>query len=65
MQVFPEALGLDVQLMAGNVGKLQKTFFMKGAVLQKAILRKPRVLGSVVDCEGSCQGLCTRCFAQF
>jgi len=62
---FPEVLGLDIQLMRDNVEKLQKAYFLKGNPLKAAILRKPRVLGSVVDCQGSCEGFCTRCFAQF
>ena len=65
MQAFPEVLGLDVSLMQSNVDKLTTTWHMKGAVLQRAILRKPRVLGSIVDCKGDCLGLCSRCFAQF
>ncbi len=62
---FPEVLGLEVTLMEENVAKLQKAFFMKGAALTGTIKRKPRALGVIVDCEGSCQGLCTRCFAHF
>lgn len=62
---FPEVLGLEVALMEGNVAKLQSAFFLKGAALTGTIKRKPRALGVIVDCEGSCQGLCTRCFAHF
>lgn len=62
---FPEVLGLDIQLMRDNVAKLQKAYFLKGNPLKAAIMRKPRVLGSIVDCQGSCEGFCTRCFAQF
>jgi hypothetical protein len=62
---FPEVLGLDVELMQENVVKLQNAYFLKGKALAAAVKRKPRVLGSTVDCEGSCQGFCTRCFAQF
>jgi hypothetical protein len=62
---FPELLAIDQALMEGNVGKLQKNFFMKGKALAAAIKRKPRVLGATVDCEGTCAGECTRCFAQF
>lgn len=54
-----------MSLMQSNVDKLTTTWHMKGAVLQRAILRKPRVLGSIVDCKGDCLGLCSRCFAQF
>ena len=62
---FPEVLLVRQELMAGNVAKLQKSFFLKGNALASAIKRKPRVLGATVDCEGTCQGECTRCFAQF
>ena len=62
---FPEVLGLEVELMQENVEKLQKAFFLKGPALLGTLKRKPRVLGTLVDCEGSCQGLCTRCFAHF
>lgn len=62
---FPEILGLEAELMKSNVAKLQSAYFLKGKALANSIQRKPRVLGSIVDCEGSCQGYCTRCFAQF
>jgi hypothetical protein len=62
---FPEVLGLSLELMQTNVGKLQSLYKMKGTALSNAIKRKPRVLGSIVDCEGSCEGWCSRCFAQF
>ena len=38
---------------------------MKGKVLANSIKRKPRALGNIIDCEGTCAGLCTRCWAQF
>lgn len=62
---FPEVLGLDVEIMQENVTKLQKAFFLKGPALTGTLKRKPRALGVIVDCEGSCQGMCTRCFAHF
>lgn len=62
---FPELLGLDIKLMQSNVEKLRSAYFLKGKALSNSVQRKPRVLGSTVDCEGSCQGYCTRCFAQF
>lgn len=62
---FPEVLGLEVGLMEENVAKLKSAFFLKGTALTGAIKRKPRALGVIIDCEGSCAGLCTRCFAQF
>ena len=62
---FPEVLGLEVELMQGNVDKLKTAFFLKGPALTATLKRKPRALGVVVDCEGTCQGLCTRCFAHF
>lgn len=65
IQKCPEVLGLDVALMQANVEKLKKAYFLKGTALAGAIKRKPRVLGSTVDCQGNCAGECTRCFAQF
>lgn len=62
---FPEVIGLDVELMEANVAKLQKAFFLKASALTGMIKRKPRALGVIVDCEGSCEGMCTRCFAHF
>ena len=62
---FPEVLGLELIVMEGNVEKLKKSFFLKGPALIGVLKRKPRVLGTVVDCEGTCQGYCTRCFANF
>jgi hypothetical protein len=62
---WPELLTLGEERMAGNVGKLQEKFKMRGAVLAKSLQRKPRVLGATTDCEGNCAGDCTRCFAQF
>jgi hypothetical protein len=62
---FPEVIGLDVELMEANVAKLQKAFFLKSTALTGMIKRKPRALGVIVDCEGSCEGMCTRCFAHF
>ncbi|KAL4421621.1 hypothetical protein ABPG75_010912 [Micractinium tetrahymenae] len=65
VQVFPEALGLRVEVMADNVQVLKDKWSMKGTVLLNAVKRKPRVLGNCIDCEGNCAGLCTRCWAQF
>ncbi|KAH7620627.1 hypothetical protein NADE_003241 [Nannochloris sp. 'desiccata'] len=62
---FPELIGLKVELMEANVAKLQKAFFLKASALTGMIKRKPRALGVIVDCEGSCEGMCTRCFAHF
>ena len=64
----PELAGLEVELMQKNVAYLQQRFFIKGRHLAAALRRKPRMLGILIDCseeqEGSCQGLCTRCWAQ-
>lgn len=62
---FPEVLGLPVDLIQSNFQKLQTQYFLKGPSLVAAVKRKPRVLGSIVDCQGSCEGYCTRCFVQF
>lgn len=62
---FPELLGLPLDLIRSNFEKLQKQYFLKGPSLVAAVKRKPRVLGSIVDCQGSCEGFCTRCFVQF
>ncbi|KAL4450224.1 hypothetical protein ABPG77_010893 [Micractinium sp. CCAP 211/92] len=65
LKVFPEALGLRVEVMADNVQVLKDKWSMKNNVLLNAVKRKPRVLGNCIDCEGNCAGLCTRCWAQF
>ncbi|KAI3429720.1 hypothetical protein D9Q98_010036 [Chlorella vulgaris] len=65
LTAFPEALGLHVQLMEENVSVLREKWYMKGNVLLNSIKRKPRALGNNIDCEGTCAGLCTRCWAQF
>ncbi|EFN60127.1 hypothetical protein CHLNCDRAFT_133495 [Chlorella variabilis] len=62
---FPEVLGLRVDVMEENVGILRNKWFLKGNVLINTIKRKPRVLGNLIDCEGNCAGMCTRCWAQF
>lgn len=62
---FPELLAVKREMAMGNVEKLQKNFFLKGKALGGAVKRKPRVLGSTIDCQGDCAGDCTRCFAQF
>eukprot|EP00887_Chlorella_sp_A99_P002373 scaffold10.g2373.t1 len=63
----PEVAGLPLELMQRNVELLQSKWFLQpGKALAGALRRKPRMLGNLVDCseEGSCQGLCTRCWAQ-
>lgn len=63
---FPEVMGCDIdERLKPNVELLEKNYFLKGAVRAKVILRKPRVIGNVIDCEGNCQGECSRCWAQF
>jgi hypothetical protein len=69
VSTFPEALGLRVELMQENVQVLKDKWYMKGNVLTNTLKRKPKVLGNIIDCttqgEGSCAGMCTRCWAQF
>ena len=61
---FPEVLGLPGELMQQNIEVLRGKWFLRGAALARTIARKPRMLGVLIDCEGSCAGLCTRCWAQ-
>lgn len=62
---FPEVLALSLGLLQENVSVLRDKWSMRGAVLCNAVKRKPRVLANNLDCEGTCAGLCTRCWAQF
>lgn len=63
---FPEVLGLGLEeRIIPNMEYLEKTYFLKGPVKAKVILRKPRIIGNVLDCGGDCQGECSRCWAQF
>ena len=63
---FPEFLAFDLATrLKPNVDYLQKNFFLKGPHRIKAILRKPKALGNVIDCKGDCQGQCTRCWCQY
>jgi len=63
---FPEFLACDCATrLRPNIEYLQKSFFLKGTHRVKAIMRKPRVIGNIIDCEGDCKGECTRCWSQF
>ena len=50
-------------LVQPNMQRLEKEWRMSGDVLMRAVIRKPRTLGLSVDCEGTCQGLCSKCWA--
>eukprot|EP00798_Chlamydomonas_sp_ICE-L_P013546 gene13546-19416_t len=64
LKKFPETLGLSLEdLLKPNMQRLEKEWFMKGAILTKALIRKPQTMGLSVDCEGTCQGLCSKCWA--
>lgn len=66
LKSFPELVGCRVeQQLRANVHKLQNEWKLKDAVLAKAILRNPSVLGYTVDCMGDCAGECNRCWARF
>lgn len=63
---FPEFLACDCETrLRPNVEYLQKGFFLKGTHRVKAILRKPKAIGNIIDCGGDCKGECTRCWSQF
>lgn len=62
---FPQVLGCKLDLLENNVDLLRTKWFLKGRVLAGTIVRKPAVLGSTVDCEGSCIAECNRCWARF
>lgn len=62
---FPQVLGLPLGLMRSNVDKLTMSYRLQGPALAAALQRKPNVLGAITDCEGDCQGNCSRCFVQF
>lgn len=60
---FPEVLGLPVdKRMKANVSKIENEYKIKGATLSNIFKRKPQVLGFNFDCEGDCQGNCSRCW---
>ncbi|GAB4822581.1 hypothetical protein N2152v2_009627 [Parachlorella kessleri] len=65
VQAFPQVLGCEVSLLQGNVDTLQKRWFLRGRGLVSMLERKPQVLGTAVDCEGSCMAECNRCWARF
>jgi len=63
---FPEILACDLESrIRPNMEYLEKSFFLKGKHRIKAILRKPKILGNIIDCEGDCKGECSRCWSQF
>ena len=62
---FPEFLGCPPSLLQRNIEYVQRTFFVKNKALVQTLLRKPRVLGNLVDCQGDCIGDCNRCWARF
>mmetsp|Transcript_35820 Transcript_35820/g.77931 ORF Transcript_35820/g.77931 Transcript_35820/m.77931 type:complete len:213 (-) Transcript_35820:75-713(-) len=62
---FPEVLGCEADLLRENVAYVEKTFFVKGNTLTSLLVRKPEVLGNIVDCQGDCVGDCNRCWVRF
>ena len=65
VRAFPEVIGLSEARLERNMSVLSDVWRMKPAQITKTIVRKPEVLGNVLDCEGDCKGDCTRCWAQF
>lgn len=65
VSAFPQALGCELALLQANAETLRTKWFLKGRTLANTVVRKPQVLGSVVDCEGSCISECNRCWARF
>ncbi|QDZ21558.1 hypothetical protein HOP50_06g40850 [Chloropicon primus] len=62
---FPEFLGCDEELLRKNIEYVGKTFFVRDKALLQTIVRKPAILGNIVDCEGNCVGECNRCWVRF
>lgn len=63
---FPEVLRLDMQQLRDAVALMQRNWpALTGSRLAAAVRDKPAVLGFDFDCEGDCQGECSRCWAQF
>ncbi|GMH42168.1 hypothetical protein BSKO_10087 [Bryopsis sp. KO-2023] len=66
VQKFPEVLGCDIEeRLKPNMELLEKQYFLKGPIKAKVIMRKPKIMGNVIDCRGDCKGECSRCWAQF
>jgi len=65
ISAFPEFLGCPASLLERNIEYVQTTFFVKNKQLVQTLLRKPAVLGNVVDCQGDCVGDCNRCWVRF
>ena len=65
VRAFPEVVAIDIDTLRDNRDILSTQWKMKPAQVTKTVVRKPEVLGNVIDCEGDCKGDCTRCWAQF
>jgi hypothetical protein len=68
LKAFPEVLSCSIDdLLRPNVARFESQWFMKGSVLAKAVVRKPTLLGLVVDCStvgsGACMGQCSKCWS--
>ena len=65
VQKFPEVVGLPVETLRQSVAQLEKSFFMKGKVVTKTVIRRPDLLGMDFDCQGDCKGQCHKCWVRF
>lgn len=65
VEKFPEVVGLPVEILRNSVVQLEKSFFMKGKVITKTVIRRPDLLGMDFDCLGDCKGQCHKCWVRF
>lgn len=71
LEAFPHVIGLPLDLLLRNARRLEGELPpARGGEaegkrrLAKALVARPEVLGVLIDCEGDCKGLCTRCYCQ-
>lgn len=70
LEAFPHVLGLPLDLLRRNARRLEDELPPAKRVedaarrLAKALVARPEALGVLIDCEGDCKGLCTRCYCQ-
>ena len=53
ISTFPEVLGCGSSLLDKNIDYVRTTFFVRNKALNQTLLRKPEVLGNVIDCQVS------------
>lgn len=61
---FPYVFGLSTDAIDCNLRRVTERYKMEGQDLVAAVMQRPEVLGVLVDCEGDCVGMCSRCFCQ-